>query len=43
MFDIRFLVVLFDSSISESDIMINEGFQKIYDCGNAVYEWRTEN
>lgn len=33
----------FDSSLSESDIMINEGFQKIYDCGNAVYEWRNEN
>ncbi len=24
----RFLVILFDSSLSESDIMINEGFQK---------------
>lgn len=30
----------FDSMLSEADNMINNGFVKIYDCGNAVYEWR---
>lgn len=31
---------IFDPSLSESDNMIKAGFVKIYDCGNAVYEWR---
>lgn len=30
----------FDSSLSESDNMRNNYFNKIYDCGNAVYIWR---
>lgn len=30
----------FDSSLSESDNMHNNYFNKIYDCGNAVYIWR---
>ena len=30
----------FDFMLSEADNMINNGFVKIYDCGNAVYEWR---
>lgn len=30
----------FDPNLSESDNMIEAGFVKIYDCGNAVYEWR---
>ncbi len=30
----------FDLSLSEADNMIKAGFVKIYDCGNAVYEWR---
>lgn len=30
----------YDSSLSESDNMIKAGFLKVYDCGNAVYEWR---
>ena len=30
----------FDSSLSESDNMCNNYFNKIYDCGNAVYIWR---
>lgn len=31
---------LYDSNLSEQDNMIKAGFVKIYDCGNAVYEWR---
>ena len=31
---------IFDPSLSEADNMIKAGFVKIYDCGNAVYEWR---
>lgn len=30
----------FDPSLSEADNTIKAGFVKIYDCGNAVYEWR---
>lgn len=31
---------IFDPSLSEADNMVKAGFVKIYDCGNAVYEWR---
>ena len=30
----------FDSKLSESENMINNGFRKIYDCGNNVFTWR---
>lgn len=30
----------YDDSMSEADNMYNNGFVRLYDCGNAVYEWR---
>ena len=38
--DTKLLGNIFDPSLSEADNMIKAGFVKIYDCGNAVYEWR---
>lgn len=32
----------FDNSLSESENMIRNNYNKIYDCGNDVYEWRKE-
>jgi hypothetical protein len=29
----------FDPSLSESQNMFNNGYRRIWDCGNAVYEW----
>lgn len=32
----------FDNSLSESENMVRNKYNKIYDCGNDVYEWRKE-
>lgn len=32
----------FDNSLSESENMVRNHYNKIYDCGNDVHEWRKE-
>lgn len=31
-----------DPSLTESEIMLNRGFMKVWDCGNYRYEWKKE-
>ena len=31
---------IFDSSLSEAQNMFNNGYRRIWDCGNLVYEWK---
>lgn len=37
---LKILGNLYDSNLTEEENMIKAGYVKIYDCGNAVYEWR---
>ena len=30
----------YDNTLSESDNMFNNGYRRIWDCGNLVYEWK---
>jgi len=32
----------FDPSLTESEIMFNSGYRRIYDAGNLVYLWKKE-
>ena len=32
----------FDYSLTESEIMFNSGYRRIYDAGNLVYEWKNK-
>lgn len=34
---------VFDQSLSESQNMINNGYRKIWDCGNSKWEWRSKS
>jgi len=34
--------IQFDPSLTETEIMFNSGYRRIYDCGNLVYEFRRQ-
>ncbi len=41
--ELKSLLLIYDTNLSETDNMYNNGYRKIWDCGNLIYQWNNND